>query len=90
MPDPAPAAAPAPVAPSEPPSNSADLLQLSGANPFANVLNAGATTTAAPPAPQNAFGSAGNFCWIYNLIFYIVCKQKCNFYITIDHYIQIS
>jgi len=57
MPDPAPAAAPAPVAPSEPPSNSADLLQLSGANPFANVLNAGATTTAAPPAPQNAFGS---------------------------------
>jgi len=58
MPDPAPAAAPAPVAPSEPPSNSADLLQLSGANPFANVLNAGATTTAAPPAPQNAFGSA--------------------------------
>jgi len=57
MPDPAPAAAPAPVAPSEPPSNSADLLQLSGANPFANVLNAGATTAAAPPAPQNAFGS---------------------------------
>jgi len=56
MPDPAPSAA-APVVQSEPASNSADLLQLSGANPFANVLNAGSTTTAPAPAPQNAFAS---------------------------------
>ena len=74
MPDPAPAAAPAPVAPSEPPSNSADLLQLSGANPFANVLNAGATTAAAPPAPQNAFGSTGNFFQLHNVIIDILQK----------------
>ena len=74
MPDPAPAAAPAPVAPSEPPSNSADLLQLSGANPFANVLNAGATTTAAPPAPQNAFGSTGIFCIFYTVTFDIAFR----------------
>ena len=61
MPDPAPSAA-APVVQSEPASNSADLLQLSGANPFANVLNAGSTTTTAPaPAPQNAFASGGNY-----------------------------
>ena len=63
MPDPAPSAA-APVKQSEPASNSADLLQLSGANPFANVLNAGANTTAPPPAPQNTFdisGGGGNF-----------------------------
>ena len=60
MPDPAPSAA-APVVQSEPASNSADLLQLSGANPFANVLNAGSTTTAPAPAPQNAFASGGNY-----------------------------
>merc|ERR1712136_408742 len=56
MPDPAPSAA-APVVQSEPASNSADLLQLSGANPFANVLNAGSATTAPAPVPQNAFAS---------------------------------
>jgi len=58
MPDPAPSAA-VPVKQSEPASNSADLLQLSGANPFANVLNAGANTAAPPPAPQNTFDISG-------------------------------
>lgn len=58
MPEPTPSAA-APVKQSEPATNSADLLQLSGANPFANVLNAGANTAAAPPAPQNTFDISG-------------------------------
>ena len=57
MPEPAPAAAPA--KPNEPASGSADLLQLSGANPFANVLNAGASSTS---TTQPAFDvSGGNF-----------------------------
>ena len=37
---------------SEQPSGSTDLLQLSGANPFANVLNTGTTSS----IPQNVFG----------------------------------
>jgi len=54
MPEPIPAAAP--VKPSEPASGSADLLQLSGANPFANVLNAGTSSTT---TTQQAFDVSG-------------------------------
>merc|ERR1719510_2349911 len=53
MPEPTPSSAP--VKQNDAPSGSADLLQLSGANPFANVLNAGGTTT----TTQNAFDVGG-------------------------------
>ena len=56
MPEPTPSTAP--VKQNEPTSGSADLLQLSGANPFANVLNAGGSTT----TNQNTFDiGEGNF-----------------------------
>lgn len=53
MPEPTPSTAP--VKQNEPASGSADLLQLSGANPFANVLNAGGSTT----TNQNTFDIGG-------------------------------
>ena len=53
MPEPTPSTAPAKQ--SEPTSGSADLLQLSGANPFANVLNAGGSSS----NTQNAFDIGG-------------------------------
>jgi len=53
MPEPTPSTVP--VKQNEPTSGSADLLQLSGANPFANVLNAGGSTT----TNQNTFDIGG-------------------------------
>jgi len=55
MPEPTPAASAAPPKQNENPSGSADLLQLSGANPFASVLNTGVSST----TTQNAFDSSG-------------------------------
>ena len=68
MPEPTSAASAAPPKQNETASGSADLLQLSGANPFASVLNTGVSST----TTQNAFDSSGGMrvfeklidCWI--------------------------
>jgi hypothetical protein len=55
MPEPTSAASAVPLKQNETASGSADLLQLSGANPFASVLNTGVSST----TTQNAFDSSG-------------------------------